>query len=82
MAVMNLAKAGNARMASGDVLEIELAPRNVRRLAGDHRGVRIKCTGGMLWITQDGDLDDYYLAAAEQFTITRPGTIVLQGMPR
>ncbi len=82
MAVMNLAKAGNVRMGSGDVLEIELAPRGVRRLVGDHRGLRIKCTTGALWITQDGDLGDYCLGAAEQFTVTRPGTVVLQGMPR
>ncbi len=82
MAVMNLAKAGagNVRMASGDVLEIQLAPRSVRRLNGDYRGLRIKCTGAGLWVTQEGDLDDHCLAGGEQFTVTRPGPVVLQGM--
>jgi hypothetical protein len=68
------------RPGSGDVLEIELAPRDVRRLAGDHRGLRITCAGAVLWVTQTGDPNDYYLGAAEQFTVNRAGPVVLQGL--
>jgi hypothetical protein len=82
MAAMNLVKtgAGNVRLGLGEIVEIELAPRSVRRLNGDHRGLRIKCTGAALWVTQEGDPDDYCLSGGEQFTVTRPGPLVLQGM--
>jgi hypothetical protein len=72
--------AGGGQPGTGDVLEIELAPRDVRRLAGDHRGLRITCAGAMLWVTQSGDPNDYYLGAAEQFTVNRAGPVVLQGL--
>jgi hypothetical protein len=74
------AKVGHRRPDAGEVLEVALAPRTLRRLAGDHRGLRIRCTGAALWITQDGDPADYCLDAGEQFTVTRPGLIVLQGL--
>jgi hypothetical protein len=85
MAVMGLSKvaggsAAGKRLAAGDVLEIGLGPASVRRLAGDFRGLQIRCTGAALWITQDGDLEDYFLVAGEQFTVSRPGPVVLQGM--
>ncbi len=86
MAVMGLGKAAGSekvshrQMAANEVLEVALAPRAVRRLAGDRRGLRIRCTGAALWITQDGDPADYCLGAGEQFTVTRPGPVVLQGM--
>ncbi len=78
-------KADKGRLAAGEmleVLEVGLAPASVRRLAGDHRGLRIRCTAATLWITQNGDPADYYLGAGEQFTVTRPGPVVLQGMRR
>jgi hypothetical protein len=68
------------QLAAGDVLEIALAPRSVRRLMGDHRGLHIRSAGAALWITQQGDPVDYVLSATEQFTVTRPGPVVLQGM--
>ncbi len=83
MATMNFGKTMRRHgTGAGEVLEIELGPREVRRLAGDHRGLRIACTAGMLWVTQAGDPDDYYLGTAEEFTLTKPGAVVVQGMER
>ncbi len=65
---------------AGEVLEMELGPREVRRLAGDRRGLRITCAGGTLWVTQAGDPEDYYVGAAEEFTVTKAGPVVVQGM--
>ena len=68
------------QLAADRLLEIALAPRSVLRLAGDHRGLCIRCTSNALWITQDGDPDDICLGAGEQFSVTRPGPVVLQGL--
>lgn len=62
------------------VLEVALAPRKARSLAGNHVGLRIRCAGAPLWITQENDPDDYRLEPGEQFTVTRPGLVVLQGL--
>jgi hypothetical protein len=81
MATMTFGKAVRRKGAgAGEVLEIELGPREVRRLAGDHRGLHIACASGLLWVTQADDPDDYYLGAAEQFVVTKPGPVVVQGM--
>ena len=62
------------------MLDVALASRNARRLAGDHRGLHIRRAGATLWIAQKGDPADYRLGAGEQFTVTRPGPVMLQGM--
>ncbi len=65
---------------AGEVLEMALGPREVRRLPGDRRGLRITCASGALWLTQAGDSEDHYLAPHEQFTVTKEGAVVVQGM--
>ena len=62
------------------VVEVCLAPRQAFTLQGDHRGVRLTALQGTLWVTQQGDAQDYLLRPGEAFTITRPGTVVVQGM--
>lgn len=78
--VMGRKQAAAARSGAGEALAVTLAPRSVRRLTGDQRGLRIVCAGAGLWITQDGDPVDYFLAANEQFTVTKAGSVVMQGM--
>jgi quercetin dioxygenase-like cupin family protein len=41
------------------------------------RGHRIVCVRGELWITVDGRLDDYFLAAGEAFAVETDARIVV-----
>jgi hypothetical protein len=49
-------------------------------LNGDRRGTTIRCMEGNLWITQIGDYEDYAIEAGQEFTITRHGKVVIQGI--
>jgi hypothetical protein len=56
-------------------------PKNsLIRLVGDHRGERIACVKGRLWITQSGNAEDIILCAGEAFTITQKGTLLIEGL--
>jgi hypothetical protein len=37
------------------------------------QGLAVRCLGGALWITQDGDTDDIVVKAGECFVLDRPG---------
>jgi Protein of unknown function (DUF2917) len=39
----------------------------------DGQGLAVRCVGGALWITQDGDADDIVLEPGQCFTLDRPG---------
>jgi hypothetical protein len=61
--------------------DIFLSEGQVWRIEGDLRGEAIHCDKGELWITQHGDLNDYFVKAGEHFWVTRPG-LVLVGATR
>ncbi len=48
---------------------------------GDSRGVRLICLDGIVWVTQPADAIDYVLSAGQSFTVTHPGTVLVQGLP-
>ncbi len=50
------------------------------RLGRNHRGARIRCSRGTLWVTQPGDPADYILRAGDGLTVTRPGMILVQAL--
>ncbi len=58
--------------------DILLSKGQVWRVEGDLRGEFIECEMGGLWITQRGDLNDYFLKAGERFWVTRPGLVVVE----
>jgi hypothetical protein len=60
---------------------VKLTRNQLRALRGDNRKVRIRCLEGLIWITQKGDDEDYLLQDGHEFTITRRGEVVLQGLP-
>jgi hypothetical protein len=60
--------------------EVSLRQENLWRAEGDLRGEQITCTAGTLWVTQANDPKDYILNVGEIFWVTRPGTVLVQGL--
>ncbi|HEY8554186.1 MAG TPA: DUF2917 domain-containing protein [Burkholderiales bacterium] len=44
------------------------------------RGARLQVMRGRLWLTQEGDQEDYFVAPGETFDIGRSGTTVLHAL--
>jgi len=57
-------------------VELRLAPRGILRLY-DPEGARVECLGGELWITQDKDFEDHFLAAGESLTLDHGGLALI-----
>jgi hypothetical protein len=55
---------------------IQLRAREVLKLR-DGEGLAVRCLGGALWITQDGDTDDIVLKAGQCFVLDRPGVALV-----
>ncbi len=68
-------------VSSDSEVEVRLRPDQVLTLSGDRRGWSIVCESGRLWITQTGDPLDYNLNPGEQFRVSKPGVVVIQGLP-
>jgi len=56
--------------------QLHLKAREVIRLY-DPRGARVECVRGALWITQNRDYEDYFLAANDSLTLDRPGLALI-----
>jgi hypothetical protein len=59
-----------------DRAQLHLERREVIRLK-DPRGARVECVRGALWITQNSDRRDYFLAANDALTLDRPGLALI-----
>ncbi len=57
-----------------------LDPQAVERLARVQPGDAIVCTGGVLWVTQEGDPEDYLLQKGGVFIASRLGAVVVQAL--
>jgi hypothetical protein len=62
------------------VQQQELGAGGVFRLDGDQRWRVMRCQQGVIWVTQERDLQDYVLTAGETFIITQPGRVVVQAL--
>ncbi len=59
-----------------DRAQLHLEARELIRLY-DPRGARVECVRGALWITQNRDHEDYFLAANDALTLDRPGLALI-----
>lgn len=62
--------------------EIDLDRMELLKLEIGQPGTVVICTSGRLWLTQPGDLLDHVLRTGQAFTVSQPGTILVQGLPR
>ena len=70
----------NTKQNVHTLTEITLAKHKMWCIEGDRRGDVISCVGGILWITQEGDLKDYVVETGRNFWVTKPGTVVVQAL--
>jgi hypothetical protein len=54
---------------SGEVIRLE-----------DAAGTTLRVLHGSVWITQDNDLNDYYLSATRTITLDRPGLALIYAL--
>lgn len=59
--------------------ELDLVPNHPLRLL-DAFGLLITCTSGMIWITLDGEADDIFLSAGEQYSVQRNGLTLVESI--
>jgi Protein of unknown function (DUF2917) len=70
----------NTRVNENTLTEITLNKSKVWSIEGDRRGEVINCLSGVIWITQEGDLNDYILEAGDSFWVTKRGTVIVQAL--
>jgi hypothetical protein len=60
--------------------EHRLCAKVVEQLNGMQRGDAIYITQGTLWVTQEGDPQDYVLSKGESFILNRRGSVVVEAL--
>lgn len=70
----------NTKVNLSFITDVTLDKYRMWDIEGDRRGDVIRCLSGMLWITQQGDLNDYVLIPGQDFWVTRAGTVVVQAL--
>ena len=55
-----------------------LSAQEIERIADICAGDTIICTNGVLWVTQEGDPEDYLLKKGEKFVANHFGLVLVQ----
>jgi hypothetical protein len=59
---------------------VELRAGQLWRVLGNNCWRAILCREGLVWITQNRDLQDHVITAGEMFLISQPGTVIVQAL--
>ncbi len=59
------------------IARLALARRDTLKLEAA-RGALVRCMEGLVWITQDGDRSDHFVAAGDTFRVDRDGLVLVQ----
>jgi hypothetical protein len=59
-------------------MRLDLGKDNAISLRGNNEGNRVRCDGGVVWVTQAGDPADYVLVKGEELTIRSRGTVIIE----
>jgi hypothetical protein len=73
-------KLNTTRNQTTPLSERRLCAQMVERLAGIDRGDAILVTQGVLWVTQEGDPQDYIVKEGERFVANRHGSVVVEAL--
>lgn len=71
---------GTIEHAGYNPIKICMNEGSMVRLERDARGVIVRCTKGIVWITQQGDFIDYLLHSGECLAINRKGFVVITAL--
>ncbi len=69
------------KISADGCVDITLSGSELYRLDRGPIGARLIALQGVLWVTQAGDDADHLLLSGQSFTVTRPGVVLVQGMP-
>ena len=61
--------------------EVTITRTEIFELDSNPNKTNIKCLDGTLWITQNNDLQDYFINKGQSFTATNHGRVLVQGLP-
>ena len=61
--------------------EVNLKKAEVFVLSSKPNQTSIECLNGTLWITQNNDIEDYFIKEGQTFTVTKRGRVLIQGFP-
>jgi hypothetical protein len=59
---------------------VELQAGHYWCAAGNNCWRAIMCREGVIWITQNEDLQDHVLTAGEMFLVSQPGKVIVQAL--
>ena len=61
-------------------MDLVLEHGDIICINGDARNMEVSCATGRLWVTQQGDPNDYILAPGDRLVINRNGRIAVTAM--
>jgi len=68
-------------ISSSQRAEVTLNKAEIFVLSSEPNHTNIECLDGILWITQNNDVKDYFIKEGQTFSATNRGRVLIQGFP-